>query len=86
MIFKNGLIISPPQTPQRSIDYTDDSYTSVTESDMSYEPDSRRRNRPSSRNTSARNIDKIIEDSEEGKSSYMIKFVETDSLAVTRWK
>ena len=53
---------------------------------MSYEPDSRRRNRPSSRNTSARNIDKIIEDSEEGKSSYMIKFVETDSLAVTRWK
>lgn len=58
------------QTSQRPRDYTDDSYTSVTESEMSYDSDMRhRKSKPSSRNTSQRNIDKIMEDSEEERPS-----------------
>lgn len=33
---------------------------------MSFDTEAKRRNRPSSRNTSQRNIEKIMEDSEEG--------------------
>ncbi|XP_052221934.1 uncharacterized protein LOC127838312 isoform X2 [Dreissena polymorpha] len=52
-------------SPQRRRENTDDSYTSVTESEMSFDMEGRRTSRPSSRNTSLRNIEKIAEDSEE---------------------
>ncbi|XP_052788988.1 uncharacterized protein LOC128223703 isoform X2 [Mya arenaria] len=68
------------KTPQRSRDYTDDSYTSVTESEMSYDTDRRRNSRPSSRNTSQRHIDRIMEDSEEESFSVDPTLNETTDL------
>ncbi|XP_045200672.2 uncharacterized protein LOC123554492 isoform X3 [Mercenaria mercenaria] len=69
------------QTSGRSRDFTDDSYTSVTESEMSFDSDMRgQRHRPSSRNTSQRNIEKIMEDSEEEQYSIDPTLNETTDL------
>ncbi|XP_060552323.1 uncharacterized protein LOC132713685 isoform X4 [Ruditapes philippinarum] len=69
------------QTSGRSRDYTDDSYTSVTESEMSFDSEMRgRRSKPNSRNTSLRNIDKIMEDSEEDQYSIDPTLNETTDL------
>ncbi|KAL4219291.1 hypothetical protein ACF0H5_021871 [Mactra antiquata] len=68
---------------QTSRDYTDDSYTSVTESDMSFDSEMRHRRskRPSSgHNTSQRQIDKIMEDTEEETYSIDPTLNETTDL------
>ncbi len=69
---------------QNSRDYTDDSYTDVTESEFSFDSDVRPRRRHSHgsrNNTSQRQIDKIAELSEEGlfyfvqQLSYLFLFI-----------
>ena len=52
---------------QSSRDFTDDSYTTVTESEMSFDSEVRpKKLKSGSRSGSLRQIDKIEEDSEEG--------------------
>ena len=58
---------SREQNTQSSRDFTDDSYTTVTESEMSFDSEVRpKKLKSGSRSGSLRQIDKIDEDSEEG--------------------
>ena len=64
---------SRDQNTQLSRDYTDDSYTTVTESEMSFDSEARpKKLKSGSRSGSLRQIDKIEEDSEEGTFTFYV--------------